>query len=336
MVWLLFIFISPAFAQIDLSAIKKLDSELPNYEEHKQFDEETESSRYSRINRPPKRIVRLEEIKNSGTELGAIKQGATLRELESNKNFTVTKLIYVRYFKSEDENGFKYLQDKDGSIKWRVYSHYVEPMKNELVLYEPPLRYTPAPDDIVRAEYDQKLSVPPEFSIYTGKVQGDFMKDLFEDNKAQDGVSNQYGVHFFTDWKLPIKAGAVIHFERATYHLTGGGEIDYTSLSFGPQFKTREFEIFSQPIRFQSQFRFSPFAKATAETTNGPIEFKFNSSDLLSSLERPIKNSLGEFVLGLYVQFQWLNIKDQTRNVSVSATNEMNKSIGLSFAQVFQ
>lgn len=335
MIWLLVLLTIPAFAQTDLSAIQDLDDELPNYQNYKQSDEEIEFQRQNRRYRPPYRIIKQDEIEKSGIASGAIRAGAYLRDIKTNKLLKVTKPIYVEYFRQEDEQGFKYLQSKNGEVKYKVLSDSVEPIKEELNLYVPPHTYTPAPENIVRTEYDKKLSIPPEFSFYAGTVRGDFMKDLFEDNKARSGISNQYGLHFFTDWKLPIKAGAVIHYEKSSYQLDNGGKVVYSSPSLGPQFKTKDFEIFSNPIRFQAQFRVSPFATARAETVNGNVSLKFNSADFLVSIERPIENRFGQFVLGLYSQTQWLNLRQQP-SANLHATNETNKSIGLSFAQVFQ
>jgi hypothetical protein len=36
------------------------------------------------------------------------------------------------------------------------------------------------------------------------------------------------------------------------------------------------------------------------------------------------------------LQSQWLNIKDQSQFVNVKPSNRTNRSIGLSFSQVFQ
>lgn len=335
MIWLILLLSLPALAQVDLSAIQNLDEELPNYQDFKQSDEEMEFNRQNRKFTPPVRIIHQSEIEASGTQKGAIQAGTVIRNLADNKNYKVTKPMFVEYFNLEDENGFKYIQSKNGSVKWMVKSERVEPIKQELDLYVPPHRYTPAPDNIVRAEYDKKLSIPPEFSFYTGMIRGDYMKDLFEDNKARTGTSNQYGLHFFTNWKLPIKAGAVVHYEKASYRLDNGGQVIYSAPSFGPQFKTRDFEILGNPLRLQAQFRVSPFATARAETVNGNVSLKFNSADLLVSIERPIENRFGQFVIGLYSQTQWLNLREQPA-VSLKATNETNKSIGLSFAQVFQ
>lgn len=336
MFWLLLLFTSKVYAQIDLSAIKELDDQLPDYSQSHQTPELIEYRKQNRKFNPPKKIISMETIINSGTQMGAIKHGNPMVHLATNQIHTASKLIYVNYFNLEDENGFKYIKNKDGKVVWRVQGHYVEPIKEELVLYEPPLRYTPTPDNIVHAEYDKKLSIPPEVSFYVGTVQGNYMSDLFDDEKAKSGLSNQYGLHFFTQWKLPIKAGVVIHYEKSSYDLANGGQVIYTAPSFGPQFKTRDFEFLGQPLRFQTQFRVSPFAKAVAKTVNGEVTFKFNSADLLASIERPIKNRWGEFVLGLYIQNQWLNMKEQPQFVNVRATNETNKSFGLTLAQVFE
>jgi len=336
MFWLALLISTSAFAQIDTSAIRELDDQLPDYSQSFQSPEEIEYRQHNRKFHPPKKIVLMEEIIKSGTQKGALNPGYPMVNLKTNKQHTVTKPIYVNYFNLEDENGFKYIKNNDGSVIWRIKSDYVEPIKEELVLYEPPHRYTPAPDNIVRAEYDKKLSIPPEVSFYVGTIQGNYMSDLFDDEKAKSGLSNQYGLHFFTQWKLPIKAGVVFHYEKSSYDLSNGGQVIYSAPSFGPQFKTRDFEFLGQPLRFQTQFRVSPFAKATAETVNGSVTFKFNSADLLASIERPIKNRWGEFVLGLYMQNQWLNMKEQPQFVNVQATNQTNKSLGLTFSQVFE
>jgi hypothetical protein len=243
--------------------------------------------------------------------------------------------MYVKYFKLEDEHGYKYILNPDGSTSWRVKNGYISPLQEELSLYVPPVKYTPAPTNLVKTVYDKKLVIRPEFTFYTGVVQGDYMADLFEDDKAKSGMSNQYGLHFFTDWKIPIKEGAVVHYERASYKLGAGGQVQYYAWSIGPQIKTREFEIIGQPLRFNLMFRVSPMARAEAETQYGNGTFKFNSADLLAAMERPIHNRFGEFVLGLYYQSQWLNIKDQSMPVSLSSSNQTNKSIGISFGQVF-
>lgn len=321
-----------ALAQIDVTPIRKFEEELPNFENFKQSDEEIDINRRVGKHIPPVRVIPLKEIMNSGTQMGSVLAGVPFHNIESDKNFTASKQVYIRYFNLEDENGFKYIQNKDGTVTWRILSRFVEPIKEELALYVLPLKYTPAPETITRAEYDKKLSFPPEVTFLTGMVRGDFMEDLFNDSKARSGTTTQYGVHFFTQWKLPIKAGAVFHYEKATFKLRNGSQMIYSSPSFGPQFKTHEFEIFNHPIRFQTQFRISPFARANSDE----VTYKFNSADLLTSFERPIKNSWGEFVLGMYFQAQWLNLKDQSEDVKIQASNKTNKSLGLTFAQVFQ
>jgi hypothetical protein len=334
--WPIALLTFPVMAQIDLSAVRKLDEQLPNYNEYKQTDEELEFHRQNRQWRPPVRKVPLTSILNSGTQYVAVPKGGRLRNLSENKNYVVHKTFYVKTFNLEDEHGFKYIQNKDGSAQWKVLSRLVEPISEEVSLYEPPLKYTPAPLNIVRSEYDKKLTVPPEISVYTGLVQGNYMRDLFNDKKALSGISNQYGIHAFTQWKIPIKAGAVFHYERTSYLLTGGGQVLYSAPSFGPQFKTREYEILGHPLRFQTQFRVGPFAKAKVKTTNGHANIKFNSADLLVSIERPIENRFGQFVLGCYGQLQWLSLKDQPEGIRLGATNETNRSLGISLAQVFE
>ena len=333
--WLLLI--SSAFAQddVDLKAINDLEDSLPSAEYVERADDTLQRKHTSR-HRNPNKVTPLSAILESGIEHGHVQAGRYLVRLEDNKPVELTESFYGKFYRLPDERGFKYVQSNDGKCWYKIKSEYFNSVEPELALYEPPLKYTPAPTNIIKSDYDKKLNIRPELSFLVGSVQGNYMRDLFNDSKASSGVSNQYALHFATDWKLPIKAGVVLHYEKASYSLKGGGNINYSAFSFGPQFKTRDFEIMGNPLRFQTQFRVSPFAKAAAETVNGDVTFKFNSADLLAGIERPISNRFGEFVLGVFYQVQWLSLKDQPEIVSVNATNETNRSFGLSLSQVFE
>jgi hypothetical protein len=319
------------FDEVDLQTLQSLEDELPTAD--------SISPLYApRPNKLESPVVHIEEktIEDSGYGFGVIPAGKTLIRISDEKAFKTTESFTTRYKMVEDELGFRHLVDKNGKTLYKTDSPNIVQINQELELYEPPLRYTPAPKNITRAEYDRRLKLRPEVSFYAGTVQGTYMADLFNDSSAASGYTTQYGLHYFTQWKLPVLVGGVVHFEKSFYKLKGNGSVNYSSLSFGPQFKTKNFDFLGATLRLQTQFRVSPFANATADSNAGHESYKFNSGDFLSSLEHPFENAWGEFVVGVFYQAQWLNLKSQTKNVSVSPSNEMNKSFGLSFAQVFQ
>ena len=320
------------FDDIDLKTLQELEDQLPSTSNMASPTYKTKATTHT----APVVHVEKSEIDESGIGFGVINKGKIIIRLSDDKAFRITDSFTTRYKLVEDELGFKHLVDKNGNSFYKTDSPNVIAINQELELYEPPLRYTPAPRVIARAEYDYSLRIRPEVSFYAGSVQGAYMADLFNDKTASNGYTTQYGVHYFTQWKLPILVGAVVHYEKSFYKLTGDGSINYSALSFGPQFKTRNFEFFGSPWRLQTQFRISPFANATADTSAGHESFKFNSADLLTSFEHPFENTWGEFVVGLFYQAQWLNLKSQKKNVSVNPSNEINASYGLSFSQVFQ
>lgn len=320
---------------MDLEPIKKLGEELPSTEYSERSDA-FEQRRYSTRHRSPYKKTTLKSILESGIEHGHVKAGRYLIRIEDNKAVELVEPFFGKFYKLQDDLGFKYLQNNDGSCVYKMKTEFFNSIEKELALHEPPLRYTPAPTNIVKSDIDKKLRILPEATLLVGMVQGTYMKDLFNDNKAETGTTNQFGIHFASDWKLPIKAGMVLHYEKSSYPLRGGGNVFYSSPSIGPQFKTKDFDFWGEAVRFQAQFRVSSLARAQAETTQGDVDFKFNSADLLFSAEHPIKNKLGEFVFGIFFQSQWLNLKDQPERVSISASNETNKSYGLSLAQVFE
>ena len=334
--WWLLLFTFCAFAQddihLDLSAIHHLDDELPAFK--------ADSGEYERAYTDDKRNykspikqVSMDEILQSGEGKGAISAGVNIVRIEDNKLFRLSRSTFTRFYRLQDEYGYKYLISKDKVI-YKIRGDYVNDTKQDVVLYEPPDIYTPAPN-IVLSTFDRNLRILPEAVFYTGLVNGNYFRDLFNDRQARSGQSFQYGAHAFTEWKWPVKVGAVFHYEKADYKLSRGGSIAYSSPSFGPMVKTRDF--FDEfPIRFQLQFRVSPMAQAYAQTRDGNGKFSFNSADLLTGAEHPFKNMFGEFCLGAFYQSQWLNLKKQNEAVQVRATNQRNDSFGITISQVFE
>lgn len=334
--WIFLFLTLSAIAQneTDLKAIQELEKELPETSIQSEHDLQYRNQPARYIH--PYKITSMKAILKSGTEYGYVKEGNYLVGLKDNKRIEIAEPFYGKFFRLQDDQGFKYVQSRDGSCIYKIRSESFNSIQEEMALYEPPLKYTPAPLNIIKSDYDKKLHMIPEFVFYLGIVQGSFMRDLFNDDNANQGMTNQYGFNYTTKWKLPVKAGGVINYEKTSYKLRNGGHIYYSSLSFGPMFKTKDFDLNGFALRFQAQIRVSPFARAYGKTSNGNVSFKFNSTDLLLATEHPIENRLGEFVIGAFMANQWLNIKDQPEVVSLRASNETNKTFGLYLSQAFQ
>jgi hypothetical protein len=326
-----------AFAETDadLSAINDLENILPDNDIPKSTYRNIEFERKNRGFRPPNTIVTEEEILESGVGYAFIKKGTPLYRLSDNKAVTASRDFYLKAFLLHDEQGFAYIRNDEGGTTYKVSSTNLISVDKELELYEPPKHFKPA-GNIVRTEYDRKLKLVPEAAFFAGLVQSQYIRDLFNDSKARTGNTNQYAFHYFTEWDLPIKVGGSLHYERASYNLTAGGLVYYESLSIGPQFRTKDFDLFETNWRLTTQIRVSPFAKLRGETVNGNVNFKFNSTDFMTTLEHPWSNRFGQFVIGGFFQMQWLNIKDAPEIVSVRASNEVNQSFGFFLSQVFQ
>lgn len=280
--------------------------------------------------------VSIDEIKNSGVIRGHMKSGSTIIRLSDDKAFTTPKEIYVFRFALEDEHNFVYLKSNNNQIVYKVHSRNIEPIQQGFRLYEMPTSWSPAPENIIRTEYDKRLRMTPEAAVYVGYVQSGYVRDLFNDPKARAGAMNQYAFHYFTDWSLLFKIGGSLHYERSSFKLSGGGNVFYQAISIGPQFRTRDFEFFQTTWRLTTQIRVSPLGRMHGETTAGTVDFKFNVTDLMTTVEHPWSNGWGQFILGAFHQIQWLNMKDQPEIVSIRASNQTNQGLGLFLAQVFQ
>lgn len=284
---------------------------------------------------PPVRPVSWEEIRSAGKEKIYLKENASLIRIKDRKKITSSEGKFITIYSMPDEHGFKYIVSDDKSIEYKVHFKELEPIKIITNLYEPPHHYTIAPPIFIK-KFDRSLKIIPEASLRTGFQSGDFIKDVFIGASGK-GYSQQYAASLFTEWDLPIKVGAVIALENATYSLENGGKVYYSSPSFGPLFQSREFHIFEDfLLRGAMELRYSPFARARSESDDGDQNLKFNSTDFFVSLKHPIENSLGSFLVGVFYQFQWLNLKNQDELVEIRASQATNKSFGLTFSQAFQ
>lgn len=336
--WFLLLLPILSWAQndLDLSAIQDLESILPDHDIRQDAYRNIPFERKNRDFLPPVRKIELSEITSSGLRTAFLKKGTTVYGIEDNKPFKTSRDLYLKSFRVADEHEFHYLRNRNNSSTFKVHADNITLIEDTIALYEPPTKYTPAPPNMIRTEYDKKLKLVPEAAFYIGVVQGSYIRDLFNDSKARSGNMNQYGFHYFTEWKLPVKVGAAVHYERSSYGLTRGGNAFYEALSFGPQFRTEDFDLFETNWRLTTQIRVSPFAKIRSESVAGNVAFKFNSTDLMTTAEHPWSNRWGQFVVGGFHQMQWLNMKDQPRNVSVSSSNQINQGFGLFLSQVFQ
>lgn len=325
-----------AQSDLDLSAIQDLDAILPEHDIQRDAYRNIPFERKNREFRPPVRIVEMDEILQSDLAPGHLRQGSIIYRVGDNHPFRINRDMYVKYHRLRDEQGFFYLKGRGKKVEYKAFETSLEPVAKVTDLYEEPQRYSPADPNMIKTEYDRRLRLVPEGALYAGLVQARYIRDLFNDPKARSGNMNQYAFHYFTDWKYLLKVGASVHYERSSYNLSGGGNVFYEALSFGPQFRTQDFDFFETNWRFTTQIRVSPFAHLRGETVNGNVNFKFNSTDLMTTLEHPWENRFGQFVLGAFHQIQWLSLKDQPEIVSVRSSNQTNQGFGLFLAQVFQ
>ena len=331
--WWLVLLSFSAFAQnqSELKAIRDLKQNLPDYQVAPKSEEFAETENLYRV---PKFPVRFEEIKASGTEMGAVRAGVSLIQIKDNKPLRLSKDVYLKFYRMQDEEGYKYVVNKDGKTIYRIDGEYVTSLKETTEMYVPPLKYSTARVDVVQEEFDQKLHLRPELVVFAGLVSGQYMRDLFNDDSAKSGRTYRIGANVFTNWSLPVKVGLSTHYEVSRYNLSNG-HADYQSFSLGPQVKSRDFHIFEQAFRLQTQFRVGPFATLTSQSSSGTQKLKFNSADVLTSFEVPVENDFGEVVLSLFYQAQWLNLRGDKPDVSVNSSNAINSSVGLALGQVF-
>lgn len=277
--------------------------------------------------------VGLEEILSSPEELAVLKPGTYIYRLDNSQKLLLDKDIYIRFHRLPDEQGFKYLVNKNGDILFKARTEDIHSIAPETVMYEPPHSYTPAPER-EKILWDGKLKNNIELALAVSMMRADFLQDLLNLDSAPTGQMNHIGVNYLADWKWPVKVGLAAYYQRARYN-TDGGTTNFSSVSFGPVFKTKNFYPLEVPVRLQAQIRYSPFGKMDVNISRGSTGFDFNTTDLVVGIEFPLKNRWGEFVLSLFTHYQWMSLKNQEEIVNIESSSKPNQALGFGISQVF-
>lgn len=279
------------------------------------------------------RFIYLDEILESPEELGAVKEGSFVYTLDNKKKFFLDRMIYVRFHKQPDDQGFKYLVNNNGDIIHKVKSEDITSIAPETVMYEPPHSYTPAPEREV-IYWDEKLKTKLELGFAFSMMKADFVQDLLNLDSAPTAQMNHVGLNYMADWDWPVRVGIAAYYQYAEFN-TDGGISEFSSISFGPLFKSKELYPFKHPMRLNAQVRYSPFGKMDVNVSTGSTSFDFNTTDLLLGVEFPFQNQWGEFVVLLFSHTQWLNLKNQVEIVNIEPSNRPNQALGIGISQVF-
>lgn len=318
---------------LDLSAIKELEQKLPKFKQSEIDQTEQNFRAQNRRYQPSRKIVTFEEIKKSPLLEGSLNSGVPVVELETNTAYNLPRAIYVKYHRLPDEFGNLYLVTNDFKVTHKVSSDYLSPVEIDLAMNPKPRYFSEAPVLKLR-EVDTLLKLDHEVFAQLGFNQGSYFKDL-SGRAMSSGDTILAGYQFITNWKLSLKLGAHLKYEKSSFLAKDGTTMTYTSPTIGVTLRTRNFNLEEIPVRFQTMFGLSPFSRLVVLASDKSSEFKFNSFDINNSLQFPLENFWGEWSLGIFHQAQWLNIKSQSDEASLKATNRINTSFGLSLSQVF-
>ncbi len=321
--------------EIDLSTIEELEQNLPDYKTSDTDDQSAQIRRaQERRYRPPRQIIHMSEIEVSGVEYGSIRPGIPVTNVKTNSTKIISRPIYVKSYRLPDENGFRYLINKDGETVFKVSVEHFDPIKEETTLYVPPTKYQPVLVHKNISDYDTKLRVVPEVGGGADIVSSSFVSDILNDSEANFGYSSRVFANIYTDWKLPVRVGATAHFERSFYKVSGG-KAETSAFSFGPLARSKNFSIGETEFRLMGQFRLSPFSSMNYENSIGSGTFKFTTYAVMAAIEFPIQNFIGEFTIAPYYQQQWFTLKDQQEIVKLESKTNSNASFGLMLSQAF-
>ena len=199
--WLLFVPLT-GFTQndIEFNEVRDLEKKIKSTQYSSFADDDERKTRKLRY-KHPYQTVRLKQILLSGTEHGYVSAGRTLLRIKDNHPAELSESFYGKFYKLQDDMGYRYIENNNGDCEYKIKTEHFNSIELELALYEQPLKYTPAPKNKMRIEYDYNIKWRPEVAFLTGIVQGDYFVDLFNDKTAQNGLTTRCGFQIDSNWQ---------------------------------------------------------------------------------------------------------------------------------------
>jgi hypothetical protein len=325
------LFAQPELDTKDIEEITNKDVDLQNLPVVDNIDRE-----YFRRYSSPLKSIDIEVIKSSPIERLVVRKNTSFVKIENNSIYYGKDSFIVKGHTQPDEQGFIYVVDKNGNVKYKVHIDSTEPLKEELILHEPPKYFSVVNDKkIKKKEFDQDLEFSPEPFFHYDLVWAEFTRDLLDDPNAYSAKGYRYGANFLVNWKTNFRYGLAAEYQEVDHQLKDGNA-KFSAITLGPVFHSSSFSIFDNPCEISASALWGIKADLVTEESDGASRsYRLAPMNISIAIDRPFKNSYGDFRFGIEYRKQWVDVLSSSEDVRLNTTSTTNNFLGFYVAQSF-
>lgn len=272
--------------------------------------------------------VQLSDIIKSPTRPVVIPRQTRLIRLEDDKFFYTPKSISTRAHTLLDASKNRYIVDKSGEIKYKVYFNEITDISRITELHHEPHNFKRLKKIIKPKVYDDKFKFSLKANMNMGLYRAYYTKSLINHN-ADLLPLIRFESGLLTNHSFDYQAGLVFAYE-AVNGTTEGAEskFNYKSFSLGPSFQSKPL-LWDYSIIVQS--RLSIFSSISIANSNKTTNYNLSETSLLIGLEkkRDFKN-IGKYIYGANFQRKWVRANASGIALDVGSHVDYDDSFALS------
>lgn len=271
--------------------------------------------------------INLKQIAKSKTFLAFIKRGVKLVNIYTGDIKYLPKDLTARLHTLTDNDGFKYLKNRNGTLSFKVLSNKVVKIKDIATLYIPPKEFKPVVNKIDLKYDDDNLLLETNYKTSLGLSSSRFAQNLTKKNQTS-AINAKFSIETLVDMTIPYQAGISFSIENM-YGSSSSNKYQFRTIQLGPIFKTkRNKNGYSYYLNANTSV-FSEFIN-----TEGQSEAKYKITDrnLNIGFEKIYKTHFfGKVLLGLNYQRKWIIGTKQNSFLELNNFSEIEDSITLHF-----
>lgn len=283
-----------------------------------------------------KKDVEMKRVMESGQYLAVIQKEAILEDLSTEKSYIIHKDINVYAYRQADGADFKYVVGKDGKIKFKVHTKYLNDITQVTDLKAKPKEWSEVQVVQELQAQDKIKSIYGQFNLHLEAIDSRYLQEVAETRYDQVNRSWRFEGQSYFHWNFPLEIGASLNYQTAhfvTVNTEGG---DYKALHLGPIIRGSLGELAGGEVMMHFSYQRSLNANYAYQINDASYVaiLTVNSAEL--GVERLSSTRYGRMSLGLNLRREWVSMKQNLDDsVVVSSASRTADSFGLMIGHDF-
>lgn len=270
--------------------------------------------------------IQASDILKSKTFLGLIPRKTQLIKLSDNSLHYTTREIKVRAHRQKDFENCIWLQNKDGSISYKVELGNIVPIDRIVDLSETPKTFKPVKKIKNLTLLDEDIRLQSELHFHIGLSFPYFTRELVN-NSDITGVHNRLDLINYAKWQFPLSLGIALSLQQEKVSFSDGGSLSENSVFIAPVIKSRPFDFGFKNLIATTMVKTSLISQLAESRPQANRNFSFHKLAFNLGLHKENKWYWQNFIYGIDFQRQWVRVTGNNEALSIKDSSITDDAI---------